>query len=208
MSNHLGPDLSKSDRVGDYMLTYTATQWWPMDPRPEEIDWEAVAHHLATINRFGGAARVPYSVAEHSVRVCEIVAMEYKQWAIVHDAHEGLIGMDPTRPLKRSPGIGAAITELERINQGAVMDRLRLPLHMPEEVKRADNILLMTERRDVMPKHRILWKEHEFGPLPEKIKPWHWREAKRRWLAEFVHLFPDESTPKMRKLARSVKKKR
>lgn len=168
-----------------------------MDPRPEEIDFLAVAHALATINRFGGAARIPYSVAEHSVRVASIVPQADRWWALVHDAHEGLIGMDPTRPVKRSPGIGPALVELERINQQALLTRLNLPLIMPQSVKDADNVLLMTERRDVMPRHHIDWKEASYAPLPDKIVPWSWRVAKRRWLYMFCQLFPGEATVKM-----------
>lgn len=35
------------DRIGDWMQTYTGRQFWPIDPRPEEIEIEDIAHALS-----------------------------------------------------------------------------------------------------------------------------------------------------------------
>ena len=42
----------------------------------EDISILDIAHHLAQINRYTGACSRPYSVAEHSLLVCEIMERE------------------------------------------------------------------------------------------------------------------------------------
>jgi uncharacterized protein len=51
------------------MQTYTGRQYWPLDPRPEDVRVEDIAHHLSLINRFCGATRVAWSVGIHSIGV-------------------------------------------------------------------------------------------------------------------------------------------
>jgi hypothetical protein len=53
--------------------TYSGRHLWPLDPRAEDIDLVDIAHALARINRFNGHTGVPYSVAEHAVRVSRLV---------------------------------------------------------------------------------------------------------------------------------------
>lgn len=70
-----------------------------------------IAWSLAQINRFNGHALRPYSVAEHSLLVCEIVEREYgggiqcQFAALMHDAHEAFSG-DMHTPGKREIGVG------------------------------------------------------------------------------------------------------
>lgn len=72
---------------------------------------EAIAHSLAQINRFGHASR-PYSVAEHSLLVCEIVKSmgldcHAQRAALMHDAHEAFTG-DVATPHQSRAGGGLA----------------------------------------------------------------------------------------------------
>lgn len=46
-----------SERIGDWIQTYSSRQWWPHDPRPEDVhheDFPAVAQ----VTRFGGSCRL------------------------------------------------------------------------------------------------------------------------------------------------------
>ena len=61
-------------RVGDWIQVYTGGQFWPLDPRPEEIHIEDIAHALALTCRFTGHCREFYSVAQHSLLVSYYVA--------------------------------------------------------------------------------------------------------------------------------------
>ncbi len=59
----------KNQSLHDKSQTYTGRMVSLLDPKPEDICIEDVAHHLAIVNRFGGATREPYSVAQHAVLV-------------------------------------------------------------------------------------------------------------------------------------------
>ena len=68
-----------------------------------------IAHALAQINRYNGHAKRPYSVAEHSMFVCEIVKgmgldCHAQRAALMHDAHEAFTG-DVATPIKAALGV-------------------------------------------------------------------------------------------------------
>ena len=116
---------------------------------------EVIAHSLGQINRFTGHASRPYSVAEHSVLVCDILAGmghgPHAQLAgLMHDAHECVCG-DVASPVKWA--IGTAWIALE--NPLALLMRKHYHLQAAytgnrQHIKRADLIALATERRDLM----------------------------------------------------------
>lgn len=53
-----------NERKGDWFLTYTGIHFYPMDPRPEEVCIEDIAHALALQCRFNGHCQfhIPWSV--------------------------------------------------------------------------------------------------------------------------------------------------
>jgi uncharacterized protein len=42
---------------GPWFQTFTGRAFFPLNPRPEDVVLEDIAHHLANICRFGGAVR-------------------------------------------------------------------------------------------------------------------------------------------------------
>lgn len=50
--------------------TYTGRKFWPLDPRPEDVCIEDIAHALSLKCRFGGHCKRFYSVAQHGALVC------------------------------------------------------------------------------------------------------------------------------------------
>lgn len=91
-------------------------------PTVEAIDLHDIAHSLAGIPRWLAHTEVPYSVAQHSVEVCEILwrrkaAVELRFAGLLHDAAETYIG-DIIAPLKVL--LGDRIKEIE----GAIMDKV------------------------------------------------------------------------------------
>ena len=109
-----------SDRIGDWMCTASGVTFYPLDPRPEEIRIEDIAHSLALQCRFAGHCREFYSVAEHSVRGAQalrsIGATVAMQAAfLLHDASEAY-AVDLPRPIKRMmPNYKAMEKALERV---------------------------------------------------------------------------------------------
>lgn len=184
-----------SDRVGDWVQTFTGRDFWPCDPRPEEVDERDLAHALSMICRFTGHVREFYSVAEHSVRVSWAMERELRVrddprallWGLVHDGSEAYL-CDVARPVKRLPEF-AGYRAIEARVQAAVVQHFGLPVVPPPEVKTADEILLATEYRDLMRKPDEEWMRADWSttighvtPVERAIRPWSPREAEVRWL--------------------------
>lgn len=158
------------ERRGDWMQTYTGKAFWPLDPRPEEIDPVDIAHALSMLCRFGGHVRRFYSVAEHCVLMSTAVAPKHALSALLHDATEAYL-VDLPRPIKRS------LPEYQEIEAGiaaALSERFGVPAEMPAEVKDADNRILLTERDALLSTPPLPWGYglDELTPLPVTIRAW------------------------------------
>lgn len=105
-----------------------------------------IAHALSNICRYNGHCRRFYSVAQHSVYVSNLVPPEFAYEALLHDAHEALVGDMPT-PLK---AVVPGYKQLERKVEVAFRLFNGLPCETSDEVKRADLVMLATEKRDLM----------------------------------------------------------
>jgi uncharacterized protein len=114
-----------------------------LDPTPMDIEVEDIAHGLAFVARWNGQTRGdwPYSVAEHSLLVEEIltranpgIAARWRLAAVLHDAPEYVIG-DMISPVKAAvgPGYGA----LDERLAAAIHLRFGLPAVLPAPVKAA-----------------------------------------------------------------------
>lgn len=79
-----------------WMLTATGAAIDLRFMPPAQISLLDIAHHLARLDRFAGACSRPYSVAEHSLLVCDILANELH----VHSPRPSLppCCTTPTRP--------------------------------------------------------------------------------------------------------------
>ena len=146
-------DRPHATRKGDWIQTYTGGQFWPMDPRAEEIYAEDIAHALSMACRYAGHCLEFYSVAEHSVLLSRVVAPEYRLWALLHDASEAYL-VDVPRPVK--PFL-ANYRETEDRLMAEVCRRFGLALDMPVEIKRADSAILNDERAQNMRHSRHDW---------------------------------------------------
>lgn len=149
--------------------------------RPSDVCIEDVAYALARINRFNGHAARPYSVAEHSLLVAEILERDggvrdasLLRAALLHDAHEAYLG-DISTPLKGL--MGDRFRAVESGAQRAVADHFGLLRAQREHwiaIKHADRVALATERRDLMPEHADPW------PAIEDAQPVGWIDLRDR----------------------------
>lgn len=129
-------------RKGDWIWTYTGRQFYPLDPRPEDVCIEDIAHHLAMKCRYSGATMGFYSVAEHSVHVSRYVPAEDAKWGLLHDAAEAYLA-DIPRPVKAHiPGW----RKIERRVEKAVLERFGMSDFEPDAVRLIDTAILADEK--------------------------------------------------------------
>lgn len=184
-----------SDRIGDWMQTASGRRFYPLDPRPEEVFIEDIAHALSMICRFGGHCDPFYSVAEHSVRVSVLVGEmggpHMALAALLHDAAEAYIG-DMIRPLKRQPQM-AAFGYIETLIANVIDARFGTSqVDAAERIEWADGILLATECRDLCGGQRAgAWWTPQMRPahpLNERIVPWDPIVARACFIDRFAEL--------------------
>lgn len=119
--------LAEQDGGHNEIDTQSGETIRPLDPAPEKIELEDIAHGLANVGRFAGQGKEFHSVARHSVHVSREAmergaSRETQRYALVHDAAEAYLS-DVPGPVKKSlPGYKHA----ERRIDEAVVDALGL----------------------------------------------------------------------------------
>lgn len=173
-------------RLGDWMQTYTGRAFWPLDPRPEEVDPLDIAAALSMLCRYGGHTSRFYSVAEHCLLMSEAVAPEHALWALLHDATEAYMG-DMVRPLKRHL---PAYSFAEDTVMLVIRWRFGLDHPCPAEVKAADNRILLDERAALMAAPPLPWHQDEAGlqPLGVEVRGLPPDQAKGAYFARLQEL--------------------
>lgn len=178
-------------RDNHWLVTYTGKQFWPLDPRPEDICIEDIAHALSNICRFGGHCRQFYSVAQHSVLVS--MACTDSLWGLHHDDSEAYLG-DIVRPLKKIPQFRQFYEVAEARMMLQICLKLGLDPIQPSNVKLADDIVLATEKRDLLTRHDFKWTEvhirQDVEPLDWRILPMSPKEAEEAFLERHYDLCP------------------
>jgi 5'-deoxynucleotidase YfbR-like HD superfamily hydrolase len=181
---------------GDWMQTFTGRRFYPLTPRPEDIDPIDIAHALSMLCRYNGHIDRFYSVAEH----CVLMSSYLWAWAVdqgwdwdrvrgvalealLHDASESYVG-DMVRPLKHANELIAYRQAEDRVS-AAVWMRFGLPTHAGDHpvprralesslVKDADTRILLTERTALMPNYKPSdrWSMDGMEALPVDIHAW------------------------------------
>ncbi|MFZ6690260.1 YfbR-like 5'-deoxynucleotidase [Undibacterium sp. SXout20W] len=166
------------------ILTASGSYFDLRAPMLSRIDIDTIAHALSNICRFTGHTREFYSVAQHSYHASFLVPEEYALEALLHDAAEAYIG-DVATPLKRQlPDYAGIESKVEQ----AIAAHFNLTLPMSEHVHRADQIMLATEKRDLMPESEDWFAGTDIQPMPTKLVPVAPTMAKRLFLDRFHHL--------------------
>ena len=172
--------------LATWIETFTGKKIDILSPDPNEVDLLDIAHALSNTNRFGGHARVPYSVAEHCVRMVAIVPNHLRMEALLHDAAEAYTGDMPS-PFKQ---VMDEFRRYESLMERAVRSHFGLPGdRIPGELKLYDNIMLITEARDL---GFSWWNTNKHSdmpdPLEEEIVPWDWRTARDAYINTYYDL--------------------
>lgn len=150
-----------ADRKGGFIVTYSGFPYWPLDPHPNDIRIEDIAHALSQICRYGGHCQTHYSVAQHCVEGSRIFewlaelgvipayqALPLARQFLLHDGAETYIG-DMVHPLKIQPEL-ASFRNVEEINERVLSERFGLPFPYAPEIKLVDNMMLAAEYKVLM----------------------------------------------------------
>lgn len=188
---------------GPWMQTDSGQRVDLLRPDPASIRFDDIAHHLARINRYVGATREAYCVAQHLCLTMDIL----RQWrhdkatqfaGFVHDWHEAFTG-DITSPMKRAITVLAGGKDVmgwieEKIDEAirqAFGERFAALLDAADwdAVKRADLACLHIEKRALMRVQRDDWNLptlQAFRRLP--LRPWSAQSAERAFTARWQSL--------------------
>ncbi len=155
-------------------------------PRPEMVRFTDIAQHLAQINRYSGAARLPVSVAQHSVLVADILVDMNCSPAtclagLLHDAHEAYLGdiPAPVKAVMEKHHHYAGLFHLSARIDNTVHQAAGLDYQYMVQVDRADERALLNEWRDLMP--GVAPKVSERLDRARAVKPLPWARAEELW---------------------------
>jgi hypothetical protein len=133
-------------------------------PASDSIRLSDIAEHLAKLCRWCGAPERPWSVAQHSIEVAELMYRAEGPMAglygMLHDAHETYIG-DITEPAKAAlahqvPAFAAALDRLRATIDDAIHAAFDLDWPMPRALasllESTHDRVVCAELRDLMPR--------------------------------------------------------
>lgn len=117
-----------------------------LNPTPDMICIEDIAWHLTNTTRYNGACSFPYSVAQHSLYVCNVLPKELQLSGLLHDATETYIG-DVVSPLKK---LLPTYKEIENRIAQAICEKFQIECPRPEEVEHADKAVMASEYQQIL----------------------------------------------------------
>lgn len=124
------------------IATYTGKVFDLSVMDPESIDIKDIARALSMNCRWGGHVKAFFSIAEHSIRVCEAVENpRYKLQALLHDASEAYL-LDIPKPFKI---MMPEYVALEDKLMNVIAEKYGFEYPLRPEVKFADKMMLEWE---------------------------------------------------------------
>jgi hypothetical protein len=158
--------------MSNCIRTFTGRLVDPLNLKPDDIDIRDIAHALSNMCRFNGHCRQFYSVAEHSVRVAEMVPDEQILAALLHDRAEAYLP-DMTRPVKYRDEM-AFYRLLEQGVERTTAVPFGIAAEKTVEIDAADKVMCAIEQRDLcnlaVPDQR--WLDHPYAINVGINKPW------------------------------------
>lgn len=189
--------MTTETRKGDWIQTNQGKRFYPLDPRPEDVDIVDIAHALSMQCRYGGHAKTFYSVAEHCIILADCVMMgigniEHAFAALMHDAAEAYI-LDLPRPIK---GMLPGYVEMESKIEAVIFEKFGVKQESLAFIKDWDRAILMDERKHLF-KDPLPWgtdceplginlhylsRERAFGAFMARFETLvEMRESHERW---------------------------
>jgi len=155
--------------------THTGIYFNVFEPTLEMIDIKDIAHALSMIPRFGGHFPLPYSVAQHSVSVANLLDRKNAFTGLMHDASEAYL-LDIPAPIKHNiPEYQKAEIKIMQL----IAKKYKFQFPFINEIHEVDKKLLKSE-----------WNFFVNYNKQDKsyFKCWKQEYAEKRFLHEFYKL--------------------
>lgn len=172
-------------------LTFTGQYVHLTDARPETINIIDIAHQLAQTSRLGGASRLFYSYAQHSVGLSQLVPKEYQLHALLESAPKAYLGT-LVHEAEFLPNM-AAYRDHEASLRAAIYHRFGLGMAQDDACRdaifNAAQVMRSTERRDLLPPDAKPWLGLEnVRPRTSRISPLLPSQAEQLFLYRYKEL--------------------
>jgi hypothetical protein len=150
-----------------YITTFTGKQFHFLDPQPDQICIEDIAHQLSGEPRFNHSTTAFYSVAEHSVFVALCAPVQHRVAALLHDAAEAYF-KDIARPLKYLPQM-AGYRELIAKTEAVIAAKFGFTYPLDPIIKELDGRIILDEKDQFLP--HAEWSDEEMEACEVGLKP-------------------------------------
>lgn len=177
-----------------WIQTYSGKKFWPLNPRPEDVDILDIAHALSNKCRFTGHCDRFYSVAQHSIAVYRSFSTAQENanndafmLSLLHDAAEAYMP-DIASPIKAHiPGI----PEMEDKILKCIVERFginadNITKDDLEKIASVDRYMLYSEAFWLMPRKAGDWGFGNMERKPTPVIPVVPTIAESEFLASFV----------------------
>ena len=154
------------------------------NPENSVYDIEDIALGLSRESRSNGHTSEMYTVAQHCVLVSYIVPEHLALEGLLHDSSEAF-HKDLPKPLKV---LIPQYSEIELRFEADMAKRFGIQFPFDKEIKLADTIAFVTERRDLSPTTKLDRMYRNVKPLDDVIKPWSSKVAYKKFLKRYYEL--------------------
>ena len=169
--------------------TSTGIMFDILNPTPDMINIEDIAHAGSQMNRFTGHCRFPYPVTQHERLGSYLVPEEHALRFLLHDASESYIS-DMNRPLKHFTAAGHEYRLIEAPLQEMIYAKFGIFGPDPECIHEIDNQMLYAEKAQLMAgaEWTHTWsKDRKAADV--QLFELSFRENKWRYLKRFYQLY-------------------
>lgn len=175
-----------------WITTYSGRQFFLTHATADDIYIEDIAHALSNVCRYVGQCRVFYSVAEHSVRMAELMISRYIPElalpTLLHDSPEAYLNDVNTNLKWRLP----AYREIEAYLLGVILGKYMRPQYYTPQsmrmIKALDSMIRTPEVLSLFPAHDgWVFDDLEY----EHVKPWSHKKAEKKFLKMFRKLYEE-----------------
>lgn len=153
-----------------YVETVSGKRLYFLNPQPDQIDINDIAHALSQQCRYAGHSRRFYSIAEHSGLVSKLLIGTNQELAgLLHDAAEAYLSDIPA-PVKQ---FCTEYQRIEEVLEEAIADKFGFEYPLHPAVKHCDLVMLSTESHNLMPSQGNweMWERTKRPPVAAGIKP-------------------------------------